>query len=134
MLSPESIIVHEFGHNYWYGLVANNEFEEAWLDEGLNTYSTGKVLAAAFGPGKLSLSINQLPLDWFFKMPQYYDWELDRATSIHLVSIDPIIRDSWKFLNRISYGLNVYQRASALLHTLERLLGEGKMLQGTFSG
>lgn len=130
VLSPESVIVHEFGHNYWYGLVANNEFEEAWLDEGLNTYSTGKVLAAAFGPGKLSLSLNQLPLDWFFKLPKYYDWELDRATSIHIAFIDPIIRESWKFINRISYGLNVYQRASATLYTLERLLGEGKMLRG----
>ncbi|MGH7161873.1 MAG: M1 family metallopeptidase, partial [Planctomycetota bacterium] len=31
---PESVTVHEFGHQYWYGLVASNEFEEAWLDEG----------------------------------------------------------------------------------------------------
>jgi hypothetical protein len=130
VLSPEGVIVHEFGHNYWYGLVANNEFEEAWLDEGLNTYSTGKVLARAFGPGRLSLALNQLPLAWFFKLPKYYDWELDRATSIHIASTDPIVRLSWEFLNRLSYGLNVYQRASACLYTLERLLGEGKMLRG----
>jgi len=130
VLSPEGVIVHEFGHNYWYGLVANNEFEEAWLDEGINTYSTGKVLAKAFGPGRLSITINQLPLTWFFKLPKYYDWELDRAASIHIVSIDPIVRSSWEFFNRISYGLNVYQRASACLYTLERLLGEGKMLRG----
>lgn len=110
--------------------MANNEFEEAWLDEGINTYSTGKVLARAFGPGRLSLAINQIPLAWFFKLPKYYDWELDRATSIHIASIDPIVRASWEFLNRLSYGLNVYQRASACLYTLERLLGEGKMLRG----
>jgi hypothetical protein len=30
-LSPEGVIVHEFGHGYWYGLAANNEFEAAWL-------------------------------------------------------------------------------------------------------
>ncbi|MDH4197326.1 MAG: M1 family metallopeptidase, partial [Candidatus Aminicenantes bacterium] len=49
--SPEMVIIHEFGHGYWYGLVANNEFEAAWLDEGINTYSTGRVLATAYGPG-----------------------------------------------------------------------------------
>ena len=47
---PESVTVHEFGHQYWYGLVANNEFEDAWLDEGINTYSTAKVLERAYGP------------------------------------------------------------------------------------
>ena len=47
---PEGVTVHEFGHQFWYGLVGNNEFEEAWLDEGFNTYSTGKVLETAYGP------------------------------------------------------------------------------------
>lgn len=41
-LSPEGVTVHEFGHQYWYGLSANNEFEESWLDEGLDTYSEGR--------------------------------------------------------------------------------------------
>jgi len=49
VLSTENVIVHEFGHQYWYGMVANNEFEEAWLDEGMNTYSTGKILEKGFG-------------------------------------------------------------------------------------
>ncbi|MHC5064517.1 MAG: M1 family metallopeptidase [Planctomycetota bacterium] len=39
---PEGVTVHEFGHQFWYGLSANNEFEESWLDEGLNTYSEGR--------------------------------------------------------------------------------------------
>jgi hypothetical protein len=42
---------------------------------------------------------------------------------------DPITTHSWKFSSRMSYGNNVYQRASACLHTLERLLGEDLMLQ-----
>jgi hypothetical protein len=47
---PERLTVHEAGHQFWYGLVANNEFEEAWLDEGLTTYMTAKALDHALGP------------------------------------------------------------------------------------
>jgi len=132
ILSPESVIIHEFGHNYWYGLCANNEFEEAWLDEGINTYSTGKVTAKAYGAGAISvfpLRINHIPITWFFKLPKYYDWEFDRAAGINVVELDPITTFSWKFYNRRSYGLNVYMRASACLYTLERLVGEKTMLR-----
>ena len=41
-MRPEGVTIHEFGHQYWYGLSANNEFEESWLDEGINTYSEGR--------------------------------------------------------------------------------------------
>ncbi|MFQ6109979.1 MAG: M1 family aminopeptidase [Candidatus Aminicenantales bacterium] len=132
VLSPEGVIIHEFGHNYWYGLCANNEFEEAWLDEGINTYSTGKVTAKAFGAGSISvfpLRINRIPISWFVKLPKYYDWEFDRAVGIHVVELDPITTPSWRFYNRGSYGLNVYMRASTCLHTLERLVGEKAMLR-----
>ena len=34
------VIVHELAHQWWYSLVGNNEYEEAWLDESLTEYST----------------------------------------------------------------------------------------------
>lgn len=34
------VIVHEVAHQWWYGLVGNDEVEEAWLDEALTEYST----------------------------------------------------------------------------------------------
>ncbi len=46
---PEGVTVHEFGHQYWYGMSANNEFEESWLDEGINTYSEGRAQWLHFG-------------------------------------------------------------------------------------
>ena len=33
--SPESVTIHEAGHQFWYGLVATNEFEEAVARRGL---------------------------------------------------------------------------------------------------
>jgi hypothetical protein len=124
VLSPEGVIVHEFGHGYWYGLAANNEFEAAWLDEGFNTYSTGKVLAKAYGPGAMSFVFKGFPLDWFFRLPRNFDFELNRAAAINTVRYDPVTAWSWSFYNSGSYGANVYMRAATLLETLERLLGE----------
>ena len=34
------VIVHEIAHQWWYGLVGNNQVCEAWLDEALAEYST----------------------------------------------------------------------------------------------
>ena len=39
---PKGVTVHEAGHQFWYGIVATNEFEHAWMDEGFNTFSTAR--------------------------------------------------------------------------------------------
>ncbi len=124
ILSPEGVIVHEFGHGYWYGLVANNEFEAAWLDEGFNTYSTARVMARAYGPGAMSLVFKGIPLTWLLRLPKSFDFELNRAAAVNTVRYDPVTAWSWKFYNSGSYSANVYMRAATLLSTLEGLLGE----------
>jgi len=124
ILSPEGVIVHEFGHGYWYGLVANNEFEAAWLDEGFNTYSTGRVMARAYGPGVLPMVFKGIPVTWLFRLPKTFDFELDRVAAINTVRYDPVTAWSWRFYNSGSYAANVYMRAATLLRTLEGLLGE----------
>jgi len=129
VLSPEGVIVHEFGHGYWYGLCANNEFEEAWLDEGITTYSAGEVLAKAYGPGTLHISLNRIPAAYLFDLPRSYDYVSDRAMGIQVMELDPIATFSWKFYSLGSYELNVYHRASTCLYTLERLVGEDIMLR-----
>lgn len=36
----ENVIVHETAHQWWYGVVGNNQISDAWIDEGLATYCT----------------------------------------------------------------------------------------------
>ncbi|HEX7503410.1 MAG TPA: M1 family metallopeptidase [Acidobacteriota bacterium] len=126
---PEMVIIHEFGHGYWYGLSASNEFEEAWMDEGINTYSTGKVLAKAYGPGALPLTLAGIPLARYSGSFKYADLESDRAAGIQAVTLDPVLTASWRFHDPVSYGLNVYMRASTCLNTLENLIGKEVMLR-----
>ena len=49
----ELVTIHEFGHQYFYGLLASNEFEEAWLDEGMNSYIETRIMDDAYGEGSV---------------------------------------------------------------------------------
>ncbi len=63
MYRPESVTVHEAGHQFWYGLVGNNEFEAAWLDEGFNSFTDSEVLIRAYGPQRSTTSYSRYPVD-----------------------------------------------------------------------
>ncbi|WP_124727803.1 M1 family metallopeptidase [Staphylospora marina] len=34
-----NVVVHELAHQWWYGVVGNDQVKEPWLDEGLTTFS-----------------------------------------------------------------------------------------------
>ncbi|MEP7270404.1 MAG: M1 family metallopeptidase [Acidobacteriota bacterium] len=125
--NPEEVIIHEIAHQYWYGLVASNEFEEPWMDEGITTYSTAKVLGTAYGSNVLPITI------WGFDL-FYVPLEIEHPLEDRLLTLrgrlnDPILTPSWKFFDEMSYGLNAYPRSGLMLNTLERYLGEPLMAQ-----
>jgi len=112
----EAVTIHEFGHNYWYGMVANNEFEEAWLDEGINTYCDGEILNSAYAPNVLGLSFLRLKM-------QLGAVGFRRIFYIILPDTDPIVKKSWEFYPG-SYSPLVYNKAALALKTLENYLGQ----------
>lgn len=122
--SPEFVIVHEFGHQFWYGLVANNEFEEAWLDEGFNTYSTAKVLDRAYGD-------NHFLRRYFGGIPfvsreiKFGRHDTDREDLRAGGRKDEMARRSWEYDG--TYVLNSYAKPGLVLYTLENILGEEVM-------
>ena len=148
--SPEGVTVHEFGHQFWYGLVGNNEFEEAYLDEGFNTYSTGKVLETAYGapcsyqrvfgmpvPAYAWLDVplprfpfggvRSIPLGPYFSCVQFPERTSSREGYLEQAKDDNLVRFGWEYLDGASYGINSYGRTGLTLRTLESYLGAETM-------
>jgi hypothetical protein len=117
VLVPELVTVHEFGHQFWYGLVANNEFEEAWLDEGFASYSSGAVMDLAYGPQTSILTFLGLRLG---------GEEFIRLQNSPRRIFDRVRQPAWTY-SPGAYGFYVYEKPELALRTLEHLLGRETM-------
>jgi len=124
-MSPEGVTVHEFGHQYFYGLIATDEVEESYLDEGINTYASYRVLAEAYGPRAWSYRVWGVPLV-FPGIRQ--SWALDsRPGYFRRPSTDPIVRTSFGYLDRQAYRDLTYGKTALAMGQLERMLGRETM-------
>jgi hypothetical protein len=131
--SPEAVTIHECGHQFWYGLVGNNEFEEAWLDEGINTYHETKASFLAIGPQVFSHR--------YFGLSRRSGWPVvapgvflgrgeDQLEDLRRVgTTDSMVRRGWEYRTPDSYGLNSYFKPSLSLQTLEALVGDDTMIR-----
>ena len=117
ILAPEEVTVHEFGHQFWYGMVASNEFEEAWLDEGLNTYSTARAIEFGYGKGTPLISLFGLTAD---------DEQTWRIQNTFHGNFDRVRQPAWTYYTG-NYSFYSYTKPGMLLRTLEHYLGEQTM-------
>lgn len=127
VLMLEMVTVHEFGHQFWMQLVANNEFEESWLDEGFNTYSTGKIMDKVYGGTSLPLTVFGRNIWSWLRLPKLTQASLDRAAHAGSPVRDPLATRAWEFYDSASYAISSYSRTGVALRTLEAILGEDTM-------
>ena len=121
---PEGVTVHEAGHQFWYGLVGNNEFEHAWMDEGFNTFATARVVDTAFSP-------NYLAQRFFGGFVPYVHRDIPRSRAIdgnRLSGYRAAARSDTQSTPTYEYwpgtgGAISYNKTALWLHTLERHLG-----------
>ncbi|MBN2088285.1 M1 family metallopeptidase [candidate division KSB1 bacterium] len=113
----EMVTIHECTHNYWYGMVASNEFEEPWLDEGINSYTEIKIMDQLFGREASLIDFLGIKIG---------ERAYQKMSYIALPSLDQIVRPAWKFAPG-AYGMQSYARPALVLLTLENLLGEELM-------
>jgi hypothetical protein len=112
---PEVVVEHEFGHQYWYGMVATNEFEDAWLDEGVNSYSEVKILDDILGRDTSFLHQVGITMG---------EREGQRLQFIGVADLDPLARKAYQYASFNSYGGITYGKTASVLLTLEKVIGE----------
>jgi len=113
----EMVTIHEIGHNYWQGIFASNEFEESWMDEGINSYTEGRIMRE---------TLNQK------NIVEFAHFGVDMPTIHHIGSaavptLDPVKTDGWRYVNRQSYSTNSYSKPATILNTVERIWGAEKV-------
>jgi peptidase M1-like protein len=120
---PEDVTVHEAGHQFWYGVVATNEFEHAWMDEGLNTFSTARVLEQFFTP-VLSKRYFGGFIPWTFPdFPLIRSTDGNRLAGYRLsAQTDAQSTPSFRYWPATG-GAITYNKTALWLNTLERLIG-----------
>jgi len=111
----DNVTEHEFGHQYWYGMVATNAFENAWLDEGINSYTEAKVLDNMYGED--ASIINLLGMQLGERGEQ-------RLGYLSAPDFDPLSRHSYQDMSMSSYGAISYGKTASMLLTLETIVGE----------
>ncbi|MGG4395005.1 M1 family metallopeptidase [Paenibacillus thiaminolyticus] len=100
----ERTVVHEIGHQYFYGLLASNEFEEAWLDEGFTSYAEDKLMELEFGVAP-NLAVE----------------------GSYMTDPAPLKLAAWEYKDHRHYAENVYMRSKLVLLAIEKQVGEKTM-------
>jgi len=117
----EGLVVHEVGHIYFYGILANNERDEAWMDEGFTSFQTTWYEEQRYGPLG-----DRRDWSWYEKMtPQYDLWQQRRNVVFGIERLDygeRVSTPSQDFQN--SYRANVYHKGALILHALRYVVGD----------
>jgi hypothetical protein len=107
--ADQGLIVHEVGHNYTMGILANNEWREGWLDEGFTSFQTAwfwETLGQSGGYEQTEARILQLDLDGY-----------SEAASL----VSEAYRDF------TSYNISIYSRGELFFHQLRYIVGDAVM-------
>lgn len=111
----EMVVIHEFGHNYFMGMLASNEFEEPWLDEGFNSYYEARIMDNAYGKKTSFMD---------FAGYHYGDLEYQRQNYVGMKNpkIAENYRPAWGYPDG-GYGTITYAKTAVWMTTLERMIG-----------
>jgi len=113
----QEVIIHEVGHNWFYGILANNERRYPWMDESINSYFEAEAM-------KPSLALkNQNKRQSILSNINDYSIELLAINAIRNNSAQAVGLHSMDYTN-LNYGLMVYGKGALIFNHLKAYLGD----------
>ncbi len=110
----EMVTMHEIGHN-WFGMVvATNEAEEPWLDEGFTDFISVEALDHFYGR---NTSMIDAP---FLKLGSGQSRRLEYLVNPRV----PSYGKAWEFTGMLDYSIAAYSKPVMALTTLKNTLGQ----------
>ncbi len=113
--TPETLVVHEFIHQYFMQMVATHEVEEPWMDEGLTTYYESRILDSYMSDSTSTIEVMGINAG-------NKEWNRAEFFGFKKNDIAPNTLKSWQFKEG-SYGPISYNKTALWLQTLEGLVG-----------
>ena len=113
------LILHEGGHIFTYGILANNEWRSGWMDEGLTSYQTSWRLGET--PQEVARSAMSRDPRWMAPVPSEAVLQ-QRARFI--ASAEPLSTNSEVFRSFNVYNAMVYTRAEQMYGALRDVIGD----------
>jgi hypothetical protein len=130
----KTVIIHEAGHNWFYGILATNERDHAWMDEGMNTFYEQKTLRnysqydtttnkkdSIGRSSNANINVNVKSSASIESILYYHE------TGVH--TDQPLEQTSAKFTD-LNYGIDVYYKTDLMLRWLEGYMGEESFKAG----
>jgi hypothetical protein len=120
----DAVITHEVGHNWFYGMLASNERQHAWLDEGLNSYYQFRYEAekwkanSIFGDA-IPRELTQRPVPEF---------QAALYGAMNTIPMEGAIETpAADFKSKDEYGLVTYVKTAIWLYALEQEFGRERL-------
>jgi hypothetical protein len=119
--ADEGLVFHEIGHIYFYGILANNERTEGWMDEGFTSFQTRWHEELSYGPWGDTRKWN-----FYQRMtPQYKLWEAQRRRLFDLERRGYGERTSYRSEDYLhDYRANVYVKSSLTINAMKQVAGD----------
>lgn len=128
----ETTIMHEVGHNWFYGILGSNERDYPFMDEGLNSFYEMRYISTKYPEKKLTSLIGRDSTFSFFGLNQFKhraEYEFAYLLSAKRNTDQPLFLPAEEF-TEYNYGGIVYSKTAIVFNYLMNYLGQEKFDEG----
>lgn len=115
--SLDDVITHEVGHNWFYGLLASNERDHPWMDEGMNSFYEYRYMRQYYG-SRVDFGLPKF-------ISKMFDGDLYELALLFQARRrqDQAPETTSDDFSSINYGLSAYIKPGTAFGHLEQYLG-----------